>query len=142
MDFYYSGVTLYSLKEGETIIGSEEKKQNVSNQRKVDIALTGIQPIHCSIILTNCTATIYPYDGSECWLNANLITSPYAISHGDILLFGRSNMFRYCNPIEAARGESNNRSKADLSRLSLIAVSRENLSESTQRYEFLLSHKQ
>ncbi|XP_031637140.1 kinesin-like protein Klp98A isoform X2 [Contarinia nasturtii] len=130
-----TGVTLYSLKEGETIIGNEEQTDDSNDERKVDIALPGTQPLHCSIVLTDCTATIYPYEGSECWLNANLINTPHPISQGDILLFGRTNMFRYCNPAEAAKrsqsGETNNRSK-DLSRLSFIAASRENLSESSQ----------
>ncbi|XP_055307750.1 kinesin-like protein Klp98A [Sitodiplosis mosellana] len=123
-----TGVTLYSLKEGETIIGNEEKTMD-----KVDIALmgTGIQPLHCSIILTNCTAKIYPHVGAQCWLNANLVTSPQSISQGDILLFGRTNMFRYCNPMEAAKLQSGEPNKTDLSRLSLIAASRENLSENS-----------
>lgn len=132
-----TGVTLYSLKEGETIIGNENIG-NVDELRKVDISLTGtgIEPLHCAIILKNSTATIYPYTGAQCWLNATLITSPQTISQGDILLFGRTNMFRYCNPIEAKllkSSESKNRFKADLSQLSLIAISRENLSKSTQR---------
>lgn len=130
-----TGVTLYSLKEGETIIGNEEKTVGTNNSTEVDISLTGtgIQPLHCSIILytdnNNCTATIHPYIGAQCWLNANLITSPQTISQGDILLFGGTNMFRYCNPVEAAKSQSGESNKADLSCLSLIAASRENICE-------------
>ena len=61
--------------------------------------------------------------------NLNSISFPLL---GDILLLGRTNMFRYNNPVEAAkmRQDNNNRSRLDLSRLSLIAASRENLSSS------------
>lgn len=126
-----TGVTLYSLKEGETIIGNSQKGTDLP----VDIVLsgTGILPFHCSIKLVNGTAIIYPQAGGQCWLNANLISEPTAISQGDILLLGRTNMFRYNNPAEAAKlrkGETKSRSRPDLSRLSLIAASRENLSGS------------
>lgn len=137
-----TGVTLYSLKEGETVIGSNDENGNYSDnfeQHPVDIVLsgTGILPIHCTIKLVNGTAIIYPHARAQCWLNANLIIQPEAISQGDILLLGRTNMFRYNNPMEAAKlrkGEHRHRSRSrpDLSRLSLIAASRENLNSSMQ----------
>lgn len=134
-----TGVTLYSLKEGETIIGYENGGDENGNgdDVKVDIVLhgPGIQSLHCSIRLTNGTAVIHPRIDAQCWLNANLITEPMTISQGDILLLGRTNMFRYNNPMEAAKlrkDENRSRSRRDLSRLSLIAASRENLSASMQ----------
>lgn len=131
-----TGVTLYSLKEGETVIGHDENEEGGDeHRRKVDIVLRGIgiQPEHCSIQLTNGNAAIHPRPGAQCWLNAHPIEEPAAISQGDILLLGPTNMFRYNNPAEAAklRNVPNRaRSRADLSRLSLIAASRENLSAS------------
>lgn len=122
-----TGVTLYSLKEGETTIGTDE------NDNPQDIVLTGvgIQPEHCRIILSDGIATIWPTLPAQCWLNANLIEEPTRISQGDILLLGRTNMFRYNNPAEAAKLRMDlNRSRLDLSRLSLIAASRENLNSS------------
>lgn len=135
-----TGVTLYSLKEGETVIGSDDENGNaddIHTMHTVDIVLsgTGILPVHCTIKLVNGTAIIHPHEHAQCWLNANLIEQPEAISQGDILLLGRTNMFRYNNPMEAAKlrkGErrQRSRSRADLSRLTLIAASRENLSGS------------
>ncbi|XP_049531776.1 kinesin-like protein Klp98A [Anopheles darlingi] len=123
-----TGVTLYSLKEGETTIGTDEASQ------PQDIILNGIgiAPEHCRIVLSNGNATIYPNPNATCLLNACIIEVPTAISQGDILLLGRTNMFRYNNPAEAAklRQESTQHqrsSRLDLSRLSLIAASRENL---------------
>lgn len=126
-----TGVTLYSLKEGETTIGTAEAGY------PQDIALNGmgIYPEHCRIVLDNGNATIYPNPSATCLLNANIIEVPTAISQGDILLLGRTNMFRYNNPAEAAKMRQDNNhvqrsSRLDLSRLSLIAASRENLCSS------------
>uniref|UniRef100_A0A182J8M9 Kinesin motor domain-containing protein n=1 Tax=Anopheles atroparvus TaxID=41427 RepID=A0A182J8M9_ANOAO len=123
-----TGVTLYSLKEGETTIGTDEAPD------PPDIALNGIgiAPEHCRIVLSNGNATIYPNANATCLLNACMIEVPTAISQGDILLLGRTNMFRYNNPAEAAKMRLDNShqqrsSRLDLSRLSLIAASRENL---------------
>lgn len=123
-----TGVTLFTLKEGETLIGTEEARQ------KQDIVLTGLGMCaeHCKIVLENGAALIHPIEGAQCWLNANLIDQPTAISQGDIILLGRTNMFRYNNPMEMAkyRKSSARSKKTDLSRLSLIAASRENLCNS------------
>lgn len=123
-----TGVTLFTLKDGETLIGNEEA------ERSQDIVLSGIGicPEHCHIVIADGSATIHPKEGAQCWLNANLIDQPTAISQGDILLLGRTNMFRYNNPAEAAklRKTSSKSNRMDLSRLSLIAASRENLCNS------------
>lgn len=123
-----TGVTLFTLKDGDTSIGTGEACD------KQDIVLTGmgICSKHCKIVLTNGTAMIYPFEGAQCWLNAILIDQPTAISQGDIILLGRTNMFRYNNPMEMAqfRKNSTRNTRTDLSRLSLIAASRENLCNS------------
>lgn len=120
-----TGVTLFTLKDGETLIGTAEA------QSSQDIVLSGmgICPEHCRIVIGKGSATIHPNEGAQCWLNANLIDQPMPISQGDILLLGRTNMFRYNNPAEAAklRKTSTRSARMDLSRLSLIAASRESL---------------
>lgn len=129
-----TGVTLYSLKEGETTIGGEpNENENYEIKNPVDIVLcgTGMLPLHCSIELNKGQAIIHPKNGAQCWVNANLIEQPTPISQGDILLLGRTNMFRYNNPMELAKlrkGGIRGKSRTDLSRLSMIAASRENLS--------------
>ncbi|XP_075164905.1 kinesin-like protein 98A isoform X2 [Haematobia irritans] len=119
-----TGVTLYSLKEGETFIGTDEA------EIPPDIELTGdgIRPQHCTIILKDGICTLHPSPLAQCWLNAHLIDEPTNISQGDIILLGRTNIFRFNNPTEAARlRKEYNRSQLDMSRLSLITSSRENL---------------
>ncbi|XP_055849547.1 kinesin-like protein Klp98A isoform X1 [Episyrphus balteatus] len=123
-----TGVTLYSLKEGETLIGT------VECEIPQDIVLTGdgIQPQHCSIILCDGNVTLHPRPFSQCWLNAHLIDQPTSISQGDIILLGRTNIFRFNNPAEAAKLRNDlSRSHLDMSRLQLITTSRENLLSSS-----------
>ena len=122
-----TGVTLFTLKDGETLIGTNE---TVHPQDIVLVGM-GICSEHCRIVMENGAATIHPNESAQCWLNANLIDQPMPISQGDILLLGRTNMFRYNNPAEAARlRKTSTRSKMDVSRLSLIAASRESLCNS------------
>ncbi|KAI9582498.1 hypothetical protein GQX74_009885 [Glossina fuscipes] len=123
-----TGVTLYSLKEGETFIGSE------CTRTPPDIALNGdgIRQQHCSIVLRDGVCTLHPRPMAQCWLNAHLIEEPVTISQGDIILLGRTNIFRFNNPAEAAKMRREcSRSQLDMSRLSLITSSRENLLSSS-----------
>ncbi|KAI8127047.1 Kinesin-like protein Klp98A [Lucilia cuprina] len=119
-----TGVTLYSLKEGETSIGTEESEIPPD----IELSGDGIRPQHCSIVLKDGICTLHPKPLAQCWLNANLIDEPTNISQGDIILLGRTNIFRFNNPTEAARlRKEYSRSQLDMSRLSLITSSRENL---------------
>ncbi|XP_030243669.1 kinesin-like protein Klp98A isoform X1 [Drosophila navojoa] len=119
-----TGVTLYSLKEGETRIGTEEAEV----PQHIELMGDGIRPQHCSIILKGGVATLHPCQQAQCWVNAHLIDEPKQISQGDIILLGRTNIFRFNNPTEAEKLRKDlNRSQLDMSRLSLITSSRENL---------------
>lgn len=117
-----TGVTLYSLKEGTTTIGNEDA------ENPQDIVLDGIYPEHCTIVLENGIATLYPKSYAQCWLNTVLIEEPVKISQGDLLVIGRTNMFKYNNPAEAAKLKKDpSRSCLNLSQYRIIAASRENL---------------
>ncbi|XP_017874418.1 PREDICTED: kinesin-like protein Klp98A isoform X3 [Drosophila arizonae] len=119
-----TGVTLYSLKEGETRIGTEDAEV----PQHIELMGDGIRPQHCSIILKGGVATLHPCPQAQCWVNAHLIDEPKQISQGDIILLGRTNIFRFNNPTEAEKLRKDlNRSQLDMSRLSLITSSRENL---------------
>ncbi|XP_049826777.1 kinesin-like protein Klp98A isoform X3 [Aethina tumida] len=124
-----TGVTLYHLKEGQTTIGTED------SDVKPDIELkgAGMEPQHCSIIFENGLATLVPQPGAHVMLYNTVIESPTKLSQGCIIFLGKTHVFRYNDPAEAAqlrRGERTN----NLSRLSLLswstpdlAVSMENL---------------
>ncbi|EDW80864.1 uncharacterized protein Dwil_GK11333 [Drosophila willistoni] len=119
-----TGVTLYSLKEGETRIGTED----ADVAQDIELAGDGIRQQHCSIVLKGGVVTLHPWPLAQCWVNAHLIDEPKQISQGDIILLGRTNIFRFNNPAEAAKLRKDlSRSQLDMSRLSLITSSRENL---------------
>ncbi|XP_017092096.2 kinesin-like protein Klp98A isoform X2 [Drosophila bipectinata] len=119
-----TGVTLYSLKEGETRIGSEDAEV----AQDIELAGDGIRAQHCSIVLKGGVVTLHPWPLAQCWVNAHLIDEPKQISQGDIILLGRTNIFRFNNPAEAAKLRKDlSRSQLDMSRLSLITSSKENL---------------
>ncbi|XP_012160198.1 kinesin-like protein Klp98A isoform X2 [Ceratitis capitata] len=123
-----TGVTLYSLKDGETLIGTEHSE----TPQDIELVGDGICPQHCRIVLEGGLVTLHPHPGAQCWLNAHLIDEPTRISQGDIILLGRTNIFRFNNPAEAARLRKDlSRSQLDMSRLSLITSSRENLLSSS-----------
>ncbi|XP_034127808.1 kinesin-like protein Klp98A isoform X3 [Drosophila guanche] len=119
-----TGVTLYSLKEGETRIGTEDAEL----AQDIELAGDGIRAQHCSIVLKGGVVTLHPWPLAQCWVNAHLIDEPKQISQGDIILLGRTNIFRFNNPAEAAKLRKDlSRSQLDMSRLSLITSSKENL---------------
>ncbi|KAG7297671.1 hypothetical protein JYU34_018387 [Plutella xylostella] len=114
-----TGVTLYHLKEGETLIGSDPSS---------DILVSGadVLPSHCRITLRGGAATLLPR--GVCWLNTVLLDQPTRLSQGCILLLGRTNMFRYNDPAEAAKLRQEG-AVLNLSRLSLLSWSTTDLTQ-------------
>ncbi|XP_023721823.1 kinesin-like protein Klp98A isoform X2 [Cryptotermes secundus] len=119
-DVLSTGVTLYHLKEGETLIGTEDAEV------KQDIVLNGlgIETEHCSVMLKDGVATLIPRQQAQCWVNTVLVDKPTRLSQGCLILLGRTNMFRYNDPFEAAElRKEGSRSHLNLSRLSLLSWS-------------------
>ncbi|CAF4866814.1 unnamed protein product [Pieris macdunnoughi] len=131
-----TGVTLYHLKEGETVIGSEE----FSPTPDIVLSGAGVLPLHCKVTLHEGVATIEPASGAQCWLNTVLLDKPAKLSQGCILLLGRTNMFRYNDPAEAAKlRQEGSASMMNLSRLSLLSWSTTDLAASTENLNNTLS---
>ncbi|GAB1863831.1 Kinesin-like protein KIF16B [Camponotus japonicus] len=125
-DLLSTGVTLYHLKEGKTLVGTEEASV------VQDIVLTGadVESEHCIVELDSGVATLHPLS-PHCWINTAQVDKPTRLSQGCIILLGRNNMFRYNDPAEAAKlrkeggsGNGNLQSTVvNLSRLSLLSWS-------------------
>uniref|UniRef100_A0A8D8RF75 Kinesin-like protein n=3 Tax=Cacopsylla melanoneura TaxID=428564 RepID=A0A8D8RF75_9HEMI len=93
-DLCSTGVTLYDLKEGENILGSED----------ADIVLNeeGVESLHCRIVLSeDDVATLVPH--GKCSLNGQWVEKHAKLSQGCLIVMGNSIMLRYNNPAEAAR---------------------------------------
>ncbi|XP_060805148.1 kinesin-like protein Klp98A [Amyelois transitella] len=131
-----TGVTLYHLKEGETVIGSAE----YSPTPDIVLSGAGVLPLHCRITLQGGLAWLQPCSGAQCWLNTVLIDKPAKLSQGCILLLGRTNMFRYNDPAEAAKlRQEGSASVMNLSRLSLLSWSTTDLAASSENLNTTLS---
>ncbi|XP_076164282.1 kinesin-like protein 98A isoform X2 [Ptiloglossa arizonensis] len=141
-DLLSTGVTLYHLKEGRTLVGTEEATATQ------DIVLTGVdvEQEHCVVELDNGVATLHPLS-SHCWINTAQVDKPTRLSQGCIILLGRNNMFRYNDPVEAAKlrkeggtGNGNLQSTVvNLSRLSLLSWSVSDLHASSSSDNLLNS---
>ena len=94
-DVLSTGITLYHLKDGDTIIGGGEAKNDLpntgtgdENQQSPDIVLRGpniLSPSHCVISLAaeeGGMATLKPTEGALCIVNAVTVSTPTRLSQG------------------------------------------------------------
>ena len=110
-DVLSTGIALYHIKDGDTIIGGNDIDINHSNTDGIggspDIVLKGpniLSPVHCVIHLSaEGSAVLEPMIGALCIVNAVTVTTPTALSQGCVIVLGRTNMFRYNDPREAAK---------------------------------------
>ena len=110
-DVLSTGIALYHIKDGDTIIGGNESdSSNIEADRTnncPDIVLKGpniLSPVHCVIHLSlEGSAILEPMIGALCIVNAVTVTTPTTLSQGCVIVLGRTNMFRYNDPREAAK---------------------------------------
>ncbi|ESO93536.1 hypothetical protein LOTGIDRAFT_118976 [Lottia gigantea] len=95
-----TGVMLYHLKEGVTTLGIADEAETP------DITLSGpgILNDHCMIEYENGVVTLIPKNDAVCAVNGTNITESTRLQQGaSVILLGRTNMFRFNNPAEAAK---------------------------------------
>ncbi|XP_043740634.1 kinesin-like protein KIF16B isoform X4 [Cervus elaphus] len=126
-DLLSTGMILYHLKEGQTHVGREDAST------EQDIVLHGLdlESEHCIFENVGGTVTLIPLSGSQCSVNGVQITEATHLNQGAMILLGRTNMFRFNHPKEAAKLREKRKSGL-LPSLSLsmsdLSKSRENLS--------------
>ncbi|XP_062503257.1 kinesin-like protein KIF16B isoform X2 [Corticium candelabrum] len=93
-----TGVVLYHLQEGLTRIGRG------SAECPQDIILTGpgVELEHCVFEYDGNTVHLHPVAGS-CFINATRVTEPVDLNQGDVVMLGKSHLFRFNNPLQASR---------------------------------------
>uniref|UniRef100_A0A8C3NVT5 Kinesin-like protein KIF16B n=1 Tax=Cyanoderma ruficeps TaxID=181631 RepID=A0A8C3NVT5_9PASS len=98
-DLLSTGIILYHLKEGQTYVGREDA---ITEQ---DIVLHGLdlESEHCIFENLNGTVNLIPLNGAQCSVNGIQITEPTHLNQGAVILLGRTNMFRFNHPKEAAK---------------------------------------
>ncbi|NWX18580.1 KI16B protein, partial [Aegotheles bennettii] len=98
-DLLSTGIILYHLKEGQTYVGREDA---VTEQ---DIVLHGLdlESEHCIFENLNGTVNLIPLNGAQCSVNGIQVTEATHLNQGAVILLGRTNMFRFNHPKEAAK---------------------------------------
>ncbi|KAM4785076.1 kinesin-like protein KIF16B isoform 3-T3 [Cyanocitta cristata] len=123
-DLLSTGIILYHLKEGQTYVGREDA------MTEQDIVLHGLdlESEHCIFENLNGTVNLIPLNGAQCSVNGIQITEPTHLNQGAVILLGRTNMFRFNHPKEAAKL----REKRKSGLLSSFSLSMTDLSKSCE----------
>uniref|UniRef100_A0A8C0Q9P4 Kinesin-like protein KIF16B n=1 Tax=Canis lupus familiaris TaxID=9615 RepID=A0A8C0Q9P4_CANLF len=123
-DLLSTGIILYHLKEGQTYVGREDAST------EQDIVLHGLdlESEHCIFENVGGTVTLIPLSGSQCSVNGVQIMEATHLNQGAVILLGRTNMFRFNHPKEAAKL----REKRKSGLLSSFSLSMTDLSKSCE----------
>ncbi|XP_028740263.1 kinesin-like protein KIF16B isoform X4 [Peromyscus leucopus] len=123
-DLLSTGIILYHLKEGQTYVGREDAST------EQDIVLHGLdlESEHCVFENVGGTVTLIPLSGSQCSVNGIQIVDATQLNQGAVILLGRTNMFRFNHPKEAAKL----REKRKSGLLSSFSLSMTDLSKSCE----------
>ncbi|XP_034408746.1 uncharacterized protein kif16bb [Cyclopterus lumpus] len=127
-DLLSTGIVLYYLKEGRTLIGSDE----ASCSQDIVLHGPGLLSEHCVLENRAGTVTLIPQDGALCSVNGSLVTDPCQLTQGAITQLGKGTIFRFNHPTEAAQlGHKRQRGPQSDFSLPLTDMSRstENLSK-------------
>ncbi|KAK2502194.1 hypothetical protein MC885_000273, partial [Smutsia gigantea] len=123
-DLLSTGIILYHLKEGQTYVGREDAST------EQDIVLHGLdlESEHCIFENVAGTVTLIPLSGSQCSVNGVQVMEATHLNQGAVILLGRTNMFRFNHPKEAAKL----REKRKSGLLSSFSLSMTDLSKSCE----------
>uniref|UniRef100_W5K0T1 Kinesin-like protein KIF16B n=1 Tax=Astyanax mexicanus TaxID=7994 RepID=W5K0T1_ASTMX len=123
-DLLSTGIILYHLKEGRTFVGRED----AYNEQDIVLHGLGLESEHCVFENQNGTVTLVPLNEAQCSVNGVQITLPCQLNQGAVILLGRTNMFRFNHPKEAAKL----REKRKSGLLSSLSLSMTDLSKSCE----------
>ncbi|XP_043082690.1 kinesin-like protein KIF16B isoform X2 [Puntigrus tetrazona] len=123
-DLLSTGIILYHLKEGRTYVGRDD----ATNEQDIILHGLGLESEHCLIENRNGTVTLIPLNDAQCSVNGVQITEPCQLNQGAVILLGRTNMFRFNHPKEAAKL----REKRKSGLLTSLSLSMSDLSKSCE----------
>ncbi|XP_060590236.1 kinesin-like protein KIF16B [Ruditapes philippinarum] len=147
-DILSTGIMLFHLK---VYINSYEPRHDKTNimglqpawiQTSLRISGEEVEKEHCVIENVDNTVTLYPGDEALCCVNGNIVSEHIKLTQGAVVVLGKTNMFRYNNPVEAAKMKEELKKKhifvlksgmsISLSRTSLISQSMTDLYKSSE----------
>ncbi|XP_068606615.1 kinesin-like protein KIF16B [Brachionichthys hirsutus] len=98
-DLLSTGIILYHLKEGRTYVGRED----ASSEQDITLHGLDLESEHCMFQNQNGEVTLVPIGRAQCSVNGLQVTVASQLNQGAVILLGRTNMFRFNHPKEAAR---------------------------------------
>ncbi|KAK0140643.1 Kinesin-like protein KIF16B [Merluccius polli] len=123
-DLLSTGVIIYHLKEGRTLVGSDE----ASDPQDIALLGPGRRGEHCVFENRSGAVSLIPHGGdAPCLVNGVEVTRPCQLNQGAIIQLGQATIFRFNHPTEAAqlRQERQNGQPSSLS-LSMTDLSKSN----------------
>ncbi|KAM6971984.1 kinesin-like protein KIF16B [Aplochiton taeniatus] len=123
-DLLSTGIILYHLKEGQTYVGRED----APNEQDIILHGLDLESEHCLFESRNGAVTLAPLNGAQCSVNGVQVMEPSQLNQGAVILLGRTNMFRFNHPKEAAKL----REKRKSGLLSTFSLSMTDLSQSCE----------
>ncbi|KAM3624298.1 uncharacterized protein V6R79_021774 [Siganus canaliculatus] len=123
-DLLSTGIILYHLKEGRTYVGRED----ASTEQDIILHGLDLESEHCMFENQSGKVTLVPLAGAQCSINGVQVTEPSQLNQGAVILLGRTNMFRFNHPKEAAKL----REKRKSGLLSTFSLSMTDLSKSCE----------
>ncbi|XP_070179569.1 kinesin-like protein KIF16B isoform X2 [Littorina saxatilis] len=98
-DVLATGIMLYHLKEGITTIGTEDSDE----PQDISISGQGVAQQHCVIEYRDGVVTMHPIEEAICHVNGHMVREPVRLNQGEVILLGKTNMFRFNHPAEAQK---------------------------------------
>eukprot|EP00294_Goniomonas_avonlea_P015537 CAMPEP_0114560800 /NCGR_PEP_ID=MMETSP0114-20121206/11653_1 /TAXON_ID=31324 /ORGANISM="Goniomonas sp, Strain m" /LENGTH=1366 /DNA_ID=CAMNT_0001746371 /DNA_START=50 /DNA_END=4147 /DNA_ORIENTATION=+ len=89
---------VYFLSQGETTVGSANGKD-----KHVELTGPSILPLHATVTTDGRRVTVTPEPKAITFINGTRVTAPTVLRQGNRVAFGRSHIFRFNDPEEAAR---------------------------------------
>ncbi|XP_059504306.1 kinesin-like protein KIF16B isoform X2 [Stegostoma tigrinum] len=129
-DLLSTGIILYHLKEGKTYVGRED----ATTQQDIVLHGLDLESEHCIFENVNNKVTVIPLNGAQCSVNGNHIEEATQLNQGAVILLGRTNMFRFNHPKEAAKL----REKRKSGLLSTFSLSMTDLSKSCENLSAIM----
>ncbi|KAM9345455.1 kinesin-like protein KIF16B [Symphorus nematophorus] len=123
-DLLSTGIVLYYLKEGTTLIGSDK----ASCRQGIVLHGPGLLVEHCVLENHAGTVTLIPQDGALCLVNGSVVTDPCQLTQGATMQLGRGTILRFNHPNEAAQLRKKHQSRL----LSAFPLSLTDTSKSTE----------
>ncbi|XP_068451762.1 kinesin-like protein KIF16B isoform X2 [Clinocottus analis] len=123
-DLLSTGIILYHLKEGRTYVGRED----ASTEHDIILHGLDLESEHCVFENQSGKVTLVPLGAAQCSVNGVQVTKSSQLNQGAVILLGRTNMFRFNHPKEAAKL----REKRKSGLLSTFSLSMTDLSKSCE----------